>query len=252
MKEALENIVSNVKVTDEPSDVCPRCKGTEWEEVEGKGVRPCSCKNQRLVRTYLEQARIPVRYAIADFSNYEANTPQLQRALQVSQKFVDDYPAEYGLLYLGNPGLGKTHLACSVLKRLIEKGCSGVFYDFRDLLQEIRASFNPVTQSSEHQILKPIFDVEVLVLDELGADKPTEWVQATMTHIINRRYNDKKATIFTTNYMNVAAAVSDETLEQRIGMRFRSRLKEMCRQVVIEGTDYREIIMRRQSVGVRK
>lgn len=248
MKAFLERLVSNVKVIDEPSDNCPKCSGSEWEFVEDKGVRPCSCKSERLVRACMQQARIPARFARADFANFEANTPQLQRALQMSQKFVADFPADYGLLFLGNPGLGKTHLACAVLKRLIEKGCTGAFYDFGDLLQEIRASFNPVTQTSELQILKPVYDIDVLVLDELGADKPTEWVLSTMTHIINRRYNDKKVTLFTSNYMNVAAAVSAETLEERIGKRFRSRLKEMCKQVIIEGDDYREIMNKRRSM----
>jgi len=88
----------------------------------------------------------------------------------------------------------------------------------------------------------------VLVLDELGANKPTEWVQETITHIITKRYNDGKATIFTTNYQDYALAGSpySETLTDRIGIRLRSRLREMCRLVLIEGEDYRERIRDRR------
>ena len=83
----------------------------------------------------------------------------------------------------------------------------------------------------------------MLVLDELGASKPTEWVQETMTHIINKRYNEKKITIFTSNYLDQAVqgpiTSYDETLTERIGVRLRSRLYEKCRQIIFEGDDYR-------------
>ena len=106
-------------------------------------------------------------------------------------------------------------------------------------MNEIQDSYNPATQSSELKVLAPVFDAEILVLDEIGASKPTEWVRDTMAHIINTRYNDKKLTIFTTNYMDDRKAEKEETLEDRIGVRLRSRLFEMCRTVKIEGTDFR-------------
>jgi DNA replication protein DnaC len=79
----------------------------------------------------------------------------------------------------------------------------------------------------------------VLVLDELGAVKPTDWVRDTMMQIINTRYNDRKLTIFTTNYTDVRLQPSEETLEDRVGARLRSRLYEMCKTVLVEGEDYR-------------
>jgi DNA replication protein DnaC len=82
----------------------------------------------------------------------------------------------------------------------------------------------------------------VLVLDEFGAVKPTDWVRDTMMQIINARYNDRKLTIFTTNYVDERRAQTGETLEDRIGVRLRSRIYEMCRSVVVEGVDYRRKI----------
>jgi DNA replication protein DnaC len=165
-----------------------------------------------------------------------------------ARRFVDEYPnIDVGMLLLGSCGVGKTHLAVSTLKALIEKGISGMFYDFRDLLKEIQDSYNPNTHTSELKILAPVFDTEVLVLDELGASKPTEWVQETMTHIINKRYLDKKITIFTSNYMDMTiGSAYTETLTERLGVRLRSRLEEMCRRIFIEGDDYRTIISTRR------
>ncbi|MEW6129700.1 MAG: ATP-binding protein [Acidobacteriota bacterium] len=227
---------------------CPKCGGTGWELVEGKGVRPCPCKKAARAEVLLSQARIPQRFFTSTFDNYSTHIPSLTRALMACRRFVEDYPnVDVGLLFLGSCGVGKTHLAVSVLKSLIMKGIPGMFYDFRDLLKEIQDSYNPNTKTSELQILSPIFETEVLVLDELGASKPTEWVQETMTHIINKRYLDKKVTIFTSNYLDMAIGSSyDETLTERVGVRLRSRLKEMCRQILIESDDYRnEISIRR-------
>ncbi len=152
-----------------------------------------------------------------------------------------------GLLYLGSCGVGKTHLAVAALRELINKGIGGLFYDFRDLLKEIQDSYNPNTHNSELKILAPVFDAEVLVLDELGASKPTEWVQETMTHIINKRYNEKKITIFTSNYLDIPIGTAyTETLTDRVGVRLRSRLHEMCRLILMEGDDYREMMRNRR------
>jgi len=114
-----------------------------------------------------------------------------------------------------------------------------MFYEFGSLLKEIQNSYNPLSQSSELKVLAPVFEVDVLVLDELGASKPTEWVRDTMMQIINARYNDKRLTIFTTNYHDRPYNQTEETLADRIGERLRSRLYEMCKSVVIEGEDYR-------------
>ena len=108
------------------------------------------------------------------------------------------------------------------------------------LLKEIQNSYNPISQTSELKVLTPVIEAEVLVLDELGATKPTDWVRDTMMQIINTRYNDHKLTIFTTNYLDRRRTERDETLEDRIGVRLRSRLYEMCKTVIIEGEDFRQ------------
>src|SRR5438552_16180329 len=110
------------------------------------------------------------------------------------------------------------------------------------MIRRIQVSYNPLSQTAELTVLQPVLNADVLVLDELGASKPTDWVRDTMMQIINARYNEKRLTIFTTNYFDDRKNEKDtaEILEDRIGTALRSRLYEMCKTVVIEGEDYRK------------
>jgi DNA replication protein DnaC len=164
---------------------------------------------------------------------------------------VEEYPLEEaGLLLTGPIGCGKTHLAVGIIKELVaQKNTGCLFYDYRELLKEIQNSYNSSVQATEMEVLRPVFDAEVLVLDELGAAKPTEWVWDTVAHILNTRYNGKRTTIITTNFADEPTVLAepegrrresrDETLGDRIGERMRSRLHEMCCVVRVEGEDFR-------------
>jgi len=221
-------------------EICPLCYGSGMEIVAGKGARQCQCRKQKAKETFAEKLRIPKRYEKCYISNYEPKSQSQIDAKNFAFKLAQNYPAtERGLLFMGTVGIGKTHLAISILKLLTERGFSCLFYEFGSLLKEIQSSYNSISQTSELKVLSPIFDAEVLVLDELGASKPTEWVRDTMAHIINTRYNDKKLTIFTTNYLDERKAERDETLEDRVGVRLRSRLFEMCKTVSMSGEDFR-------------
>jgi DNA replication protein DnaC len=225
--------------------VCPRCAGSGWELIEGTGsVRRCTCLDSARVERLLAEARIPKRYEHCDLESYMPNDPSQKKAKADVVRFLEKYPLiDVGLLFLGNCGVGKTHLSVSLLKQIIvEKHDFGLFYDFRDLLREIQASWNSVAQASELEVLRPVLSADVLVLDELGANKPTEWVRDTIAHIINCRYNDKKLTILTSNYPDTAERPGEETLTDRIGARLRSRLYEMCKVIEIKGKDFRQVI----------
>jgi DNA replication protein DnaC len=224
-------------------ETCPNCSGSGWELTEG-GVRRCRCLEAGRLERLIAEARIPKRYEHCDLVSYLPNHESQKRAKGFVQRFIDKYPhIDVGLLFLGTCGVGKTHLAVALLRQVItEKGDGGLFYDFRDLLRDIQASWNSVSQSSEPEVLKPVLEAKVLVLDELGANKPTEWVRDTIAYIINSRYNDKKLTIFTSNYLDSPAKQGEENLTDRIGKRLRSRLYEMCREVEIQGMDFREEI----------
>lgn len=225
----------------EEPEVCPLCYGSGMEVVPGKGARLCECRKQKSHSNLIEKVKIPRRYENCHFQSYKVQNPSQERAFRYASKLAMEYPAiDRGLILMGTCGVGKTHLAVSILKALTERGFSCFFYEFGSLLKQIQDSYNPNTQSSELKILSNIFDAEILVLDEIGASKPTDWVRDTMAHIINTRYNDKKLTIFTTNYLDERKSEKDESLEDRIGVRLRSRLFEMCQTVKIEGHDFRK------------
>jgi DNA replication protein DnaC len=232
---------SEVARQDSP-EVCAFCFGTGMEVVPGKGARRCRCRTEKRQAKLFAAARIPCRYERCSFANYQpvlGNGTQLQ-AFNYAFKLVNEYPAvDRGLLFMGPVGTGKTHLSTAILRGLVEKGIPCLFYEFGALLKEIQNSYNPVSQTSELKVLAPVYETEVLVLDELGATKPTDWVRDTMMQIINTRYNDRRLTIFTTNYVDERGQPSEETLEDRIGVRLRSRLYEMCRTIIINGDDYR-------------
>jgi DNA replication protein DnaC len=252
------------KPTDESAAVCPGCFGTGVKIVAGKGAKICDECQKRTGDTLLSAARIPARYANCSFDTFRdpAGTGSIYWALMKAKMLVNEYPAvEKGLLLMGPVGVGKTHLAVAILKGLSAKGVPGLFCEFGSLLKQIQDSYNPISQTSELRVLAPVYQAEVLVLDELGATVPTEWVRDTMYQIINKRYNDRKLTIFTTNYFDEPRGSAPEsetpprsfsrkitsdrikemtTLEDRIGTRLRSRLYEMCNVVEIEGSDFRK------------
>jgi DNA replication protein DnaC len=224
--------------------ICPVCFGTGLEVVEGKGARPCVCRTKDAQSALIARAKLPRRYEQCHFHNYAPGGNSSQKAaLELSMQLAMEFPnTDEGLLLSGPVGVGKTHLAVSILKGLAERGFTCLFYEFGSLLKEIQDSYNPNTKASELSVLRPVLESDVLVLDELGASKPTDWVRDTMAHIINTRYNDRRLTIFTTNYPDERKNDREETLEDRIGVRLRSRLFEMCRAVKITGEDYRKTI----------
>lgn len=229
----------------------------------GRVAVPCDCGMEERAVRVIERARVPKRYEHCDFESYSTDvsvTPQhaqsLKQAKLVAQGFVRDYPggSEKGLLLMGPSGVGKTHLAVAALKELIRRGHQGLFCDYRELLKEIQASYNPASQSTEMAILEPVRTAEILVLDDLGATKPSDWVRDIVGIVLNARYNEKRTTIITTNYIDSPATegepatypggkrqppIREESLEQRISSRMRSRLFEMCRTVEIVAPDFR-------------
>ncbi len=224
---------------------CTRCDGTGWQTIDREGVKRverCACWHERATAQMLDAARIPPRYARCTLDNFLVYpNDKLVAALTKARRFADDFPAvQKGLCLIGAPGIGKTHIAASVLRRLVlEKHVRGLFYDVRDLLRVIRSTYNPVVRTAEMDILRPVMTAELLVLDDLGAEKPSEWVEETMNLIVNTRYNERRPTIFTTNYIDVPDDAEVDSLKGRVGFRLHSRLHEMCEFLEYDGGDYR-------------
>jgi DNA replication protein DnaC len=249
-----------------PSDVCPLCEGTGWKALPVKAgagkdrrVTRCDCQLRARNQNLLAAARIPKRYEHCELASYTTDFPGAHASLSFAHLSADRFSQEYdprdgtGLLIIGKIGTGKTHLAVGIIKELILiKGIACLFYDYRELLKQIQNSYNAAVQTTELDVLRPVFETDVLVLDELGAVKPTEWVWDTVSLILNTRYNDNRTTIITTNFEDQPAAGAGgagsaartasraESLGDRIGERMRSRLHEMCRIIKMEGEDFRQ------------
>src|SRR5205085_9091201 len=186
--------------TESPA-ACPYCYGSGMEIVAGRGARRCRCREQTSQAKLLQASRIPRRYGACVLDNYSPQqgkyySSQL-KAFNYAWRLVLDYtpPGDgKGLLFMGPVGVGKTHLSVAILRGLIEKDVPCLFYEFGTLLKEIQDSYNPISKTSELKVLAPIYQAEVLVLDELGASKPTDWVKDTMMQIIGTRYNDRRRT----------------------------------------------------------
>ena len=248
------------------SETCRICGGTGWQTRERNSERDvvrCECRVRERSERLLAAAHIPPRYEHCELSTFrydpdDKEQKSIENARFLAGRFVEEYPTDKtGLLFVGSVGVGKTHLAVGIIKALIrEKGIHCVFSDYRELLKSIQNSYNASVQVTEMEILRPVFDAEVLVLDELGAVRSTEWVFDTVNYILNSRYNENKTTIITTNfpdqpeqekladdnprsYSAADRAARRETLGDRVGERMRSRLHEMCKMVEMNGPDFR-------------
>lgn len=224
---------------------CSLCDGTGWQIVERDGVRRvsrCECWRGEVTTRQLAETRIPRRYQHCDFSNFRDYNESLRRARARAQALADDFPVvERGLFLEGPPGVGKTHLAVAVLRHVVAaRGARALFYDTRDLLRVIRSTYDPVVRTTELEVLRPVMTADLLVLDDLGAEKTSEWVEETLNLIVNTRYNDRRTTVFTSNYEDRPDDTDPNTLLCRIGFRMRSRLHEMCDFLELDGADFRE------------
>lgn len=224
---------------------CPLCDDTRWKPVEEHGIRRvvrCECWRELVRQDRLAEANIPKRYQHCTLDKIRTYNDSLQEAVDRARRFVDAYPAvDRGLLLLGHAGVGKTHIVVGVLRAVIQKtGVAGLFYDTRELLKTIRSSYDPVVRTSETHILRPVMETPFLVLDDLGAERPTDWVEEMMNLIVNTRYNEKRVTLFTSNYPDIPDIEEPNSLLCRIGFRMRSRLQEMCTTIEIDAGDFRD------------
>lgn len=208
---------------------CPKCKGTGFIEKDGVLVL-CSCRYEGVdLQKYLN---IPPRFINADFGNYVAVSPSQKVALETCLHYAHTFdPKEgKGLTLVGPSQIGKTHLAVAILKKVyIEKKVRGFFVDTKDLLYRLQNYSN----DKYYKLMNFILKVPLLVLDNLGSERLSDWRTEILSHIINHRYNFLKSTLITTNYPLNKREGEYGSLEERLSPEIVSRIYQMNEIVYI-------------------
>jgi DNA replication protein DnaC len=221
-------------------DFCPRgmCDGTGWIlDEEGDVALPCDCREARINRTSSRRigSGIPRRFRSVSFDQNPIRDldPSL---LGEVRDFVRDIERNLdrgrGYWFYGDVGTGKTSLAMLISKAAIEAGRSVAIYSVPKLLADIKSTYEDGSGSSYLGLFRRLSQVDLLHLDDLGAEKRTEWVLEQLYSLVNERWQDQRSVVVTTN-------ATEGELRDQVGQRIVSRLSEMCTLVPIMGPDRR-------------
>ncbi len=229
-----------------PKCVAPKCKcgGVEpYYYYDGENVQPCPCRyiNTKILRimNLYGSCGIEKKFRWKTFHHFQAGNKLAEAAKNFAYDLVEKFPRnDRGLFLWGNPGTGKTLLSSIILTELIRKhAIPGKFIKIsRNFFNLLRTTFNENSEmyGQSDKIEREISSVDILVIDDFGVQRNSEWEQETIYNLIDSRYENEKFTIITSNENPV------KSLKELSGGRVLSRIREMCRIMELSGEDYRE------------
>ena len=185
--------------------------------------------------------KIPKRYKDKDLSNFKPIKRYGHKlVVEKVKNYINSpfYKEGKGLIFIGPPGVGKTHLAVSILKEFfLKRGIVGLFRDTKTLLFDLKSTFDG--SASTREILEEVLEAPILVLDDLGSERLSDWARDILHYIIIQRYNELRPIIITTNLELQSETEIDDSLEERMGKPIISRILEICEPIHMAGEDLR-------------
>lgn len=229
------------------SQGCPRCKGAGYTRKDAPYGHPdfskiekCVC---RLAAEREKRKQVLLRFSqLASltektFASFNRLVPGVQEAYAAAWEYAQC--PDGWLLLIGTNGCGKTHLAAAVANMLLEQDRAVLFTTVPDLLDHLRAAYAPTSIVSYDSLYLSMREVEVLVLDDLGAQQTTAWAEEKLFQLINHRYACCSPTIITTNHIRLSG----------INERIRSRLLDVG---LVRAVTFDEGVSDYRSMNVRK
>lgn len=215
---------------------CPDCSAEQHETEEQARVREREIGRQRMIESRLNRAGIPLRFRSRSFDNFEAKTSGQVVALAASREYADEFPQRYAagatMVFSGLPGTGKSHLAIAVCMAVMERGYTAMYINALDAIRMVRSTWGKHSEQSEREVMNQLAGIDLLVVDEVGAQYGTEGEQVILFDIINRRYQDQRPMILLTNQ-------GKDGFKSYLGDRAFDRLREAGKWVAFDWRSWR-------------
>jgi DNA replication protein DnaC len=219
---------------------CAQCAAESRAAAEAKRIADEAqaeiARKQATLTRRLDRACIPARFAGRSFANFIADSEPKIAALQAAQHFAETFAERKAegssLVFSGRPGTGKSHLACSIARAVIDGGCTALYATARDIIRMLRQTWERDAERTESDVLADLVRVDLLIVDELGVGFGSDAEKLQFFDVLDGRYREQRPIVVLTNLDRAG-------LSAFIGQRAYDRLREAGTWVPFDWDSYR-------------